>query len=99
VLAGGALLALHLHRIINDLQLKVGVDVSLVGYDDPPFLSIVQPPIATVVQPLSEMAHAACKELKRLIASPWETPAVHLCQPELVLRDSAVAPRPTKPSL
>lgn len=99
VVAGGALLALHLHRIINDLNLKVGTDVSLVGYDDPPFLSVMQPPIATVVQPLSEMATAACKELKRLIVSPWDSPAVHLCQPELVLRDSAVAPRPTTPSL
>ena len=47
--------------------IKIPEDISLVGFDDLPFSSIVDPKLTTVKQPLSELAHEACNMILSLI--------------------------------
>lgn len=75
--------------------LRVPRDVSVVGFDDIMFSELVSPPLTTVRQPLQEI----CEKTMRILESKLTTMGdhmqvekgrVHLIQPELIVRDSAI---------
>lgn len=41
------------------MELRIPTDLSVVGFDDLPIATLVDPPLTTVHQPLTEMAAAA----------------------------------------
>lgn len=51
--------ALGVYQAARDLDLAIPGDLSVVGFDDLPVVSWVEPPLTTVHQPLTEMAVAA----------------------------------------
>ncbi|MFL6109727.1 MAG: LacI family DNA-binding transcriptional regulator [Catenulispora sp.] len=51
--------ALGVYQAARDLKLAIPADLSVVGFDDLPVVSWVEPPLTTVHQPLTEMAMAA----------------------------------------
>ena len=53
----GALEALREHRI------RVPEQVGIVAFDDPPWASLIDPPLTTIAQPLREMSQAAVDRL------------------------------------
>lgn len=59
ILAEACLLALE------DLGLRVPSDISLVAFDDVPWMSMVNPPVTTVRQPIADMARGAVELLLR----------------------------------
>jgi LacI family transcriptional regulator len=72
--------------------LRVPRDVSLVAFDDTPWMRMVNPPVTTIRQPTPDMAHSAAELLLRRLRSPsGERPATMVFHTELVVRDS-VAP-------
>jgi DNA-binding LacI/PurR family transcriptional regulator len=79
---------------IRDMGLRVGDDVSVVGFDDIVLADLAAPPLTTVRQPLAEMATAAFDHLRARIENPdLVSGRSLLLRPELVIRASTVAYR------
>jgi DNA-binding LacI/PurR family transcriptional regulator len=74
---------------VRDAGLRVGTDVSVVGFDDIVLADLAAPPLTTIRQPLTQMATAAFAQLRQRIEG--DTPPAGqslLIQPELVVRAS-----------
>jgi DNA-binding LacI/PurR family transcriptional regulator len=84
-------LALGSIRAARRLGLAVPGDVSVVGFDDSPFMTCTDPPLTTVRQPIEAMGRAAVALLVSQIAG-HEVPTDEMFfEPELVVRGSTGA--------
>ncbi|MGG7507417.1 LacI family DNA-binding transcriptional regulator [Plantibacter sp. YIM 135249] len=85
--------ALGFCRGLRDLGLRVGVDVSVVGFDDVLLAELVDPALTTVRQPISRMAHLAIEQIVAREADPERDPDHSvLLRPELIVRGSTGSP-------
>jgi len=76
-------------RAVRDSGLRVPEDISLVGFDDAPWFSLMTPPLTTVRQPIYEMGQETVRLLMQRIAEGNETPPeAVVMQPELMVRSS-----------
>ena len=87
--------ALH---VAHQKAIKIPQDLTIVGFDDAPFASILSPPLTTIAQPIYAMAQKAVDILMESIKGtplPYE-----LAHPRLVKRESAArfyaGPSPTR---
>lgn len=76
---------------------RVPEDVSVMGFDDIEFSSIVEPPLTTVRQPLHEMGARAAQLLLRRIEGSGSVVKNLRIHPQLIVRESTCAP-PAGPS-
>jgi DNA-binding LacI/PurR family transcriptional regulator len=91
ILAEGTLMALE------QQGLRVPGDVSVVGFDDVQWMSMVDPPLTTVRQPLADMARTAAELiLRRLREGRDGRPSTVVFETELVVRDSVAPVRSAK---
>jgi LacI family transcriptional regulator len=73
---------------VRDMGLHIPEDISIVGFDDIPQASQVNPPLTTVRQPLEQMGHKAAQMLLEYIADP-DMPTQRIELPtELIVRAS-----------
>jgi LacI family transcriptional regulator len=80
-------------RSARERGIRVPEDVSVLGFDDIAYATIVSPALTTVRQPLAEMGRAAVGLLLRLLdGGRPETPHVEL-PTRLVVRESTAPPR------
>ncbi len=92
IFAGNDLLAVGVYQAARILGLQIPKDLSVVGFDDLPIAAMVDPPLTTVHQPLTEMAVAAT-ELALALGRGEATPQVGLeLATTLTLRESTAAP-------
>jgi LacI family transcriptional regulator, galactose operon repressor len=83
ILAEACLLA------VAERGLRVPRDVSVVAFDDTPWMSMINPPVTTVRQPTPDMAHSAAELLLRRLRNPSAAPpATMVFHTELVVRGS-----------
>jgi LacI family transcriptional regulator len=81
-------------HVLRRRGLRIPGDISLVGFDDVPWMMMVDPPITVVDQPTVELGRSAARLLlRRLAGGPALPPAVEVLQPHLVVRGSTGAPR------
>ncbi len=81
--------ALGVSAGIRDAGLRVGQDVSVVGFDDIVLADLAAPPLTTVRQPIADMAAAAFQHLRSQIDQAEHAPSQSLLlRPELVVRAS-----------
>lgn len=93
ILAEGALIALE------QQGLQVPRDMSLVAFDDVQWMSMVEPPLTTVRQPVADMARSAAElALRRLREGRDGPPSVVVFRTELIERASVAPLRKTKPA-
>jgi DNA-binding LacI/PurR family transcriptional regulator len=92
VFAAGSHLALETVSLARSLNLRVPEDISIVGYDDPPFVSRAIPPLTTVRQPLAEMATFAADLIYSFGATAPRT--YNLFDPVLILRGTTASAPP-----
>lgn len=85
-------LALGAMRAAETRQLKVGVDLALVGFDDSPVAAVLKPALTSVQQPLEAVAEAVIDLL--LNHGDRAKPQGRLVRPTLAVRDSSSPPRP-----
>lgn len=85
-------LALGAVRAVRRLGLRVPEDVSVVGFDDSPFMMCTDPPLTTIRQPIEALGRAAATLLVSQIEGTPGEPEELLFEPELVVRGST-APR------
>ncbi len=83
-MAVGALYRAH------QVGLAVPRDMTVVGFDDAPFASMVWPPLTTIVQPIYTMAQKAAEVILHQIEGRPQR--YELTPHRLVVRDSAAAP-------
>ncbi|MCY7417335.1 MAG: substrate-binding domain-containing protein [Chloroflexi bacterium] len=75
-------------RAAREAGLRVPEDLSIVGFDDVPEASYVDPALSTVRQPLREMGRSAVRRLMEMLAEP-DAPARRIVvATELVVRGS-----------
>lgn len=93
VFASNDAMAMGCLQELRHQGLRVPQDVSLVGFDDVPVVTWLDPPLTTVAVPMAEIGHAGVARLLDRLRGPDRRPNrrvnVHPCQ--LVIRQS-VAP-------
>lgn len=73
----------------NERKLKIGEDISIVGFDDMIMLRLVQPPLTVVAQPVELIAERAAKLLlDRLNGNSSESSEVVVLSTRLNIRES-----------
>jgi LacI family transcriptional regulator len=71
--------------------MRVPKDISVMGFDNLDFSSMIDPPLTTVAQPFYEMGVRACSHLIQLIEkSRSGKPKVEVFPAELVIRKSVI---------
>ena len=92
IFAANNLLAEQAWRTVRRLGLRLPEDISLVGFDDVPWMEMVSPGLTVVAQPTEELGRCAARLLLRRIEDPARAPAVERLEPTLVVRGSTGPP-------
>lgn len=93
VVAGNDDIAMGVIRAIWLKGLKIPDDISVVGFDDHYYASMVTPPLTTIHQPINQLARTAVQLLIRQITDPSCEPVEKTLAAHLVVRDSCKSPR------
>ena len=88
IFAANNTLAEQAWRVLRRRGLELPRDVSLVGFDDVPWMAMVEPGITVVDQPTVELGRRAAALLLRRIEDPLCPPTVERLDATLVVRAS-----------
>jgi LacI family transcriptional regulator len=94
VFAGNDLLALGCYDVIAERGVRCPRDISIVGFNDMPFLDKLHPPLTSVRIPHYELGVRSAELLFARLRDPSCEPETLLLEPELVVRGSTSAPGP-----
>ncbi len=92
IVAANDLLALGTYRAIAHSGRRVPDDVSVTGYNDMPFVDLIQPPLTTVCVPYRKMGALAAQTLVTILGNGGAAETVRLT-PTLSVRGSTGPPR------
>jgi LacI family transcriptional regulator len=90
--AANNLLAEQAWNVLRRRGLRLPAEISLVGFDDVPWMAMVDPGITVVAQPTVEMGRRAAQLLLARAESPERPATVEILEPRLVVRGSTGAP-------
>jgi DNA-binding LacI/PurR family transcriptional regulator len=76
------------------MGLKIPDDISVIGFDDITYATMVTPPLTTIHQPIDQIACVAVKHLIQTIDDPLTIPIDMIMPTRLVVRDTCKPPRP-----
>lgn len=94
VFVAGDLMTLGALAAIHEAELSIPRDISVVGFDDMPWASALNPPLSTVAQPVTAMGEIAAQLVIDRIEGHAEPEQRHvLLDPHLVIRASTAARR------
>jgi LacI family transcriptional regulator len=88
IFAANNLLAEQAWRLIRERRLRLPDDISLVGFDDVPWMEMVIPGITVVAQPTEELGRRAAQLLLRRLADATSDERVEQLEPTLIVRGS-----------
>jgi LacI family transcriptional regulator len=92
IFAANNLLAEQAWLAMRERKLSIPGDISLVAFDDVPWMEMVQPGITAVAQPTFEMGRRAALLLLRRLEDPSCGRTIEVLEPRLVLRGSCGPP-------
>jgi LacI family transcriptional regulator len=93
VFAGNDLLALGCYDVMAEVGLVCPDDLSIVGFNDIPFLDKLRPPLTTIRIPHYDIGIRAARMVLDRLLDPSAKPTTLLLAPELVVRGSTSPPR------
>jgi DNA-binding LacI/PurR family transcriptional regulator len=93
IFAANNVLAEGAWRAASELGLAVPEDLSLVSFDDAPWMSMVTPGITAVAQDAAALGKAAIDTLLDRIADPAKQPKTVVLPARVLQRGSTAAPR------
>ena len=96
IFAANNVLAEQAWHVLRRRGRSLPEDVSLVAFDDMPWMTMVDPGITTVAQPIDEMGSRATHLLVRRVDDPLCEPTVEWLEPTLVVRGSTGPPARSK---
>ena len=74
---------------LQELKIKIGKDVALVGFDDVSFFTLITPPVSAVRQPAAELGSMAARLLLQRINGEFKASSVRTVLPvTLTIRES-----------
>jgi DNA-binding LacI/PurR family transcriptional regulator len=88
IFAANNQLAEQAWHVLRRRKLSIPRDISLVAFDDVPWMGMVQPAITAVAQPTFEMGRRAALLLLRRLEDPTCGRTVEVLEPRLVMRGS-----------
>ena len=91
IVAGNDLIALGCYDVFAERGISCPQDVSVVGFNDMPFLDKLRPPLTTVSVPHHQVGTEAARMLLEAIHEPDRPPRSVLLTPTLVVRGSTAA--------
>ena len=83
-------------RALRALGLSYPADVSLIGFDDSSWASVMNPPLTMIEQPMLRLGALATERLLGQIAGELPDASTHTLETRLVERSSVSAPRTTR---
>jgi LacI family transcriptional regulator len=92
IFAANNVLAEQAWRVLRRRKLHIPREISLVAFDDVPWMEMVEPGITAVAQPTFEMGRRAASLLLRRLADGSCPTEVECLEPSLVVRASTGAP-------
>jgi LacI family transcriptional regulator len=92
IVAGNDLIALGCYDVFAERGISCPEDISVVGFNDMPFLDKLRPPLTTVGVPHHELGAEAARMLLDCIDEPERLPRSLLLPVSLIVRDSTAAP-------
>ncbi len=75
-------------NVLRRRGLRLPAEISLVGFDDVPWMAMVDPGITVVAQPTVEMGRRAAQLLLARAERPERPATVEILSPQLVVRGS-----------
>lgn len=93
VVAGNDLIALGCYDVLAERGLSCPEDLSVVGFNDMPFLDKLRPPLTSVAVPHHQIGVEAARMLLEAIAEPDRPSRSVLLPLSLAVRSSTAAPR------
>lgn len=91
IFAANDLIALGIMTAAKNVGVKIPEDLSLVGFDDLPVVSKINPALTTIKVPLFEMGYYAADMLIRKIKGEKNYISKIILRPELILRESTIS--------
>jgi GntR family transcriptional regulator of arabinose operon len=88
IIALNDLIATDLMAVLEELERRPGVDVSVIGFDNVTFANQVKPPLTSVETPTVELGRQAAELLLKQIMDPNHQPEHILLPSKLVVRGS-----------
>lgn len=95
VFCTNSVLAEGLWRAVTDLGLRVPQDLSIVSFDDAPWMSLVQPGVTAIGQDTERMGAVAARRLLSRIETPDASAERTVLTAQLLPRGSTAPPRVT----
>jgi len=84
---------------LQELNLEMGKDIALVGFDDVAFFTLITPPVTAIRQPATELGSMAARLLLQRINGEFKAPSVRTVLPvTLTIRESCGCKRRGDPS-
>lgn len=96
IVAANDLLGMGCYRAARSLGRAIGVDLSITGYNDMPFLDLMQPSMTAVRVPYRQMGADAATTLLALISNEEVSPGPVRLAPTLAIRASTAPPPANK---
>jgi len=81
-------IALGVFKAIMALGMKIPEDIAVFGYDDLPWMEVVEPKISTTRQPIKEIAIKSCEILFSALTNGDESIQSHCIDTEIIFRRS-----------
>lgn len=91
IFAANDAIALGCYKAMKELGLSCPEDVSIIGYNDMPLISLMHPPLSTVRIDLYNMGICAARTLLSIISNTTEPPVPIILEPQLKVRGSTAA--------
>jgi LacI family transcriptional regulator len=92
IVAGNDVLAVGCYGAFDELGLRCPQDVSIIGFNDMPFIDRLRPPLSTVRFPHYQLGTEAAQLLLERIGEREAPVKILYLAPELIVRKSVVAP-------
>jgi Transcriptional regulators len=93
ILCGNDLIAMGAMSALEEANVRVPEDVSVVGFDDIFFSSLARPPLTTIRVPRERLGSLAFEALQKILSSKRKSGSEYSLKTELVVRKSTTAPR------
>lgn len=93
IVAGNDLIALGCYDVFAERGLSCPDDISVIGFNDMPFLDKLRPPLTTIAIPHHQLGTEAARLLLDTVAEPGRAARSVLLPPSLVVRGSTAPPR------
>jgi len=81
-------IALGCLKALKEEGIKVPGDISIITFDDAPYLDLLSTPLSSIAQPVSEISKIAIKLLQAKLNKNTLTHTQVLLKPKIIIRDS-----------